>query len=503
MACLRFVFAVVVDDHHHPSVLKALPLLRRALSENQLLYQQAYAANSLADATFYDNRVRLLRSVLPNADGDAPPSANTDMECIAANLLVQKDRFDCHSSAFLGRGASALVSRGVLIDSVGSHETRTTVAVKEIAKAGVASEQEAMREFLMLTKQLGGHCNVIRILAMKSSSNAFLVVMDFCPFSLRQLLPPFRDFLHAPNSPVGALVLNALVQDICRGVAFLHTNGVFHCDIKPSNILVAFDRSGKPRKCKSKYFDQAQLKIADFGVSRVVRLTDDAQNAANTTVTISTASLEDFDGIAGTAAFMCPELLRIVRLVASRRLDQAPDISPEILAINDAFGCGCVIALLCGTKAGGRHPFDHGDQSAIPDNILAHRRVNLRARLGIRDDRHIQLVDMFTTSTANGDNTSRSRSNISRGRCTVIEALRRSTVFESTTTSRSNDGAEILRDTIQLYTRPAGSCKEQLLAHRIVNICPLMPEIIGNIERQVRHLMSNQSSLHTKLDEES
>ncbi len=52
---------------------------------------------------------------------------------------------------------------------------------------------------------------------------------------------------------VGALVLSALVQDVLRGVGFLHSKRVAHCDVKPANVLVCFDRGGsKPRGNKAK-----------------------------------------------------------------------------------------------------------------------------------------------------------------------------------------------------------------------------------------------------------
>ena len=40
---------------------------------------------------------------------------------------------------------------------------------------------------------------------------------------------------------------------------------VAHCDIKPANVLVSFDRRGKRRACKPKYYKEAQLKLTDFG----------------------------------------------------------------------------------------------------------------------------------------------------------------------------------------------------------------------------------------------
>ncbi len=65
-------------------------------------------------------------------------------------------------------------------------------------------------------------------------------------------------------------MLNALVQDAVRAVNFLHSNGVFHCDIKPANMLVRLDRSGTNRSFKPKHFKEANLKVADFGTHVVM-----------------------------------------------------------------------------------------------------------------------------------------------------------------------------------------------------------------------------------------
>lgn len=154
--------------------------------------------------------------------------------------------------------------------------------------------------------------------------------MELCQFSLQTQPEPFRQLLHAGEGQVGALVLDALVQDLVRGVAFLHSKRVFHCDIKPANVLVAFGRSGKKRsEFKPKYFKDAQLKLADFGVSRVLKQAGAGAGAAAATTTTASVSLEGLQaaqGVAGTESYMCPELLQLLRDLKQGKLQTEPEI---------------------------------------------------------------------------------------------------------------------------------------------------------------------------------
>ena len=80
------------------------------------------------------------------------------------------------------------------------------------------------------------------------------------------------------NEPLSEDIARSHFRSLLLGVEYLHSQKVIHRDIKPMNLLLTED---------------GMLKIADFGAARTVL------GAHNNTLA----------GVAGTAAFMAPELL--------------------------------------------------------------------------------------------------------------------------------------------------------------------------------------------------
>lgn len=110
-----------------------------------------------------------------------------------------------------------------------------------------------------------------------------------------------------------------ILHQVTKGLEYLHSLNIVHRDIKPTNILVFAMQSGK-----------MQVKLADFGLSRVVNRTKEEETGDITNSNPSSPK--------GTRGWMAPELYN------SFRYDSKVDIFP----------LGCVFAY---TLTGGQHPF--------------------------------------------------------------------------------------------------------------------------------------------------
>ena len=142
------------------------------------------------------------------------------------------------------------------------------------------------------------HANIVAIHDFGQRGELFYFLMEFVDgLNLRQVL-------NAGNiSPAEAL---AIVPQICDALQYAHDRGIVHRDIKPENILM--DKDG-------------QVKIADFGLAKLVGLTHPADTPENDDQTSTPVSSGDSGGsgagveelvvtsgkIIGTPNYMAPE----------------------------------------------------------------------------------------------------------------------------------------------------------------------------------------------------
>jgi serine/threonine protein kinase len=165
----------------------------------------------------------------------------------------------------LGRGAFGIVVRAF------DEKLQRVVAIKVLAPH-LAATSPARKRFLREARASGGvrHENVVQIHAVEEQPIPYLV-MEYIPGqTLQQRLDG--------NGPLEPAEVLRIGEQIARGLAAAHAQGLIHRDIKPGNILL---ENGLEQK----------VKITDFGLARAA---DDA-------------SLTQSGMIAGTPLYMAPE----------------------------------------------------------------------------------------------------------------------------------------------------------------------------------------------------
>ena len=156
------------------------------------------------------------------------------------------------------------------------------VALKKISLASLTAtkRQQMVSQFaeeLSIMMRLRSP-RTVAVLGVVTTDESFLgLVMEFMPGgSIRQRLD---------GAEVGAELKCLWASDVALGMQYLYSCGVQHRDLKCHNCLLTSD---------------ARAKVSDFGLSRC-----DALKTSTTTLTTKSG-----DGLAGTPAFMAPELLK-------------------------------------------------------------------------------------------------------------------------------------------------------------------------------------------------
>lgn len=130
------------------------------------------------------------------------------------------------------------------------------------------------------------HPNIVSVYEFGNVEDTYYFLMEFVDG------PTLREVVRAGHlAPEHALMI---VPHLCDALQFAHDKGVIHRDIKPENILMATDGS---------------VKIADFGLSRIVGHENQPTNLTRT------------HQVMGTPRYMAPE-----QLEGARGVDHRADI---------------------------------------------------------------------------------------------------------------------------------------------------------------------------------
>jgi serine/threonine-protein kinase len=155
-----------------------------------------------------------------------------------------------------------------------------TVAIKVLYPES-ASDLKAVAQFKKESQAASAlkHHNIVSVydFGVTEAGQPFLVMDYINGVSLDKL---FQEKEH-----IEPLRHVDMFLQVCDGLAVTHTHGLVHCDLKPSNIMVEKDATGKD-----------SIKIVDFGLAKVMPVSASVQ-----------ARLTDAFEITGSPLYMSPE----------------------------------------------------------------------------------------------------------------------------------------------------------------------------------------------------
>jgi serine/threonine-protein kinase len=176
---------------------------------------------------------------------------------------------------------------------------RRTVALKSLKRAYATDKVVAARfvEEARITAQLE-HPNIVPIYDLGATD-------DGHPFYTMRVVKrrSLRDVLTTPLRKAWPLVrmLGVIVQ-VSRALAYAHSRGVLHRDVKPDNVLLG---------------DFGEVYLADWGLAKLVNGTSVEIHAAGSTPPAATSDS------GGTPGYMAPEMV----------LHEAPDHRADLFAL--------------------------------------------------------------------------------------------------------------------------------------------------------------------------
>jgi protein kinase len=183
----------------------------------------------------------------------------------------------------IGEGTFATVSKAV------NRSSGEAVAIKKMKKKFYSWEEcLELREIKSLRKL--SHPNVIKLKEVVRVNDDLHLIFEFLDQNLYQMIKDQPSFEEGE--------VRSVVSQLLQGLAYVHSHGFFHRDMKPENVLV-----GPKQTCK----------IADFGLAKEVR------------------SQPPYTEYVSTRWYRAPELLLH---------------SPRYNAPVDIFAVGCIMAEL-------------------------------------------------------------------------------------------------------------------------------------------------------------
>jgi len=232
-------------------------------------------------------------SIGPASDDEAPRATVEPERAPSDN-----DRYQV--VAELGRGGMGCVMRAV------DRQMRREVAIKEIIPAYLNSAEHIAR-FLREARITGrlDHPSIVPVYEIgrsaadaESNGRVFYTMKLVRGRTLKQALSDFHESGRTPDaqafrSPEGQRLLDAFVA-ACNAVAFAHSRGVIHRDLKPDNIMLG---------------DFGETILLDWGLAKVVGEDNDIDDVPKVPPGADPTDYghTEFGAVMGTPQYLSPE----------------------------------------------------------------------------------------------------------------------------------------------------------------------------------------------------
>ena len=264
--------------------------------------EQYFARNSVDQQTRHE--VEELLAFDPSASG----SLQRNIELAAQRALGRLEKVGQRCGPYLlvrliGRGGMGAVYLAERVDG----EVNQQVAVKLLRPGADYLERERFLQERQILATLA-HPNVARLLDAGH-------LEDGQPFLAMEYVDGKPIDVFTNELPVRKTI--ALFAKVCAAVAYLHRNLIVHRDLKPTNILVSED--GEP-------------KLLDFGIAKLIYLTNDSTSTGLRMLTPEYASPEQITGgTVSTATDIYSLGAVLYRLLTRRPPHEFGNGSPEAI----------------------------------------------------------------------------------------------------------------------------------------------------------------------------
>ena len=131
-------------------------------------------------------------------------------------------------------------------------KTGEKVAIKVLKKKEMKNSDLEMVKTEIEILKVCQHPNIIRMFEVFESKENFYLVMELC------LGGDLFSYMRRRANCISEERAREIIYDILKAVSYLHEYGIAHRDLKPENILITSNK------------DNAELKIADFGLGKIL-----------------------------------------------------------------------------------------------------------------------------------------------------------------------------------------------------------------------------------------